>query len=142
MADTSLLFSSVTVLAEALRRRQVSSVELTEAYLTRLAQLGPSLGALAHLTRAQAMVQAQEADKLLDQEARGGRPRGVLTGIPWGAKDLLATVDVPTEWGSPAHAGQIFDYDATVVQRLQGAGAVLVGKLSMIELAGAGASGY
>ncbi len=140
--DTELLFASVTVLADALRRRQVSSVELTEAYLTRLSQLGPDLGALAHLTRPRALVQAQDADKRLDQEARGGRGRSLLLGIPYGVKDLLATVSAPTEWGSPAHAGQTFDYDATVVQKLSDAGAVLIGKLSMVELAGGGGYRY
>jgi aspartyl-tRNA(Asn)/glutamyl-tRNA(Gln) amidotransferase subunit A len=136
VTDTELLFAPVTELAEALRRRDVSSVELTQAYLDRLAHLGPALGALAHLTRTQALAQAREADKLLDQESRGGRQRGPLLGIPYGAKDLFATVGTPTEWGSPAHVGQAFDDTATVLRRLEDAGAVLVGKLSMVELAG------
>ena len=136
MTNTALLFGTVTDLSAALRRRDVSSVELTQAYLDRLAHLGPALGALAHLTRTEALAQAQAADKLLDQEHRGGRQRGPLLGIPYGAKDLLASVGAPTEWGSPAHVGQSFDYDATVIRKLSDAGAVLVGKLSMVELAG------
>ncbi len=136
MIETSLLFGTLADLSDALRRRDVSSVELTQAYLDRLSRLGPALGALAHLTQTQALAQAERADKLLDQERRGGRQRGPLLGIPYGAKDLLATAGVPTEWGSPAHVGQTFDYDAAVVHKLEDAGAVLVGKLSMVELAG------
>ena len=138
MTDTLLLFSSATELSSALRRRQVSSVELTNAYLQRLSELGPQLGALANLTKSQALQQAQEADKQLSEESRGGRQHGPLLGIPYGAKDLLAALGAPTEWGSPAHVGQSFDYDATVIQKLHDAGAVLIGKLSMVELAGGG----
>lgn len=68
---------------------------------------------------------------------RRGAP-SLLTGVPYGAKDLLATAGIPTRWGSPAHAAQVFDHDATVVERLRDAGAVLVGKLAMVELAGGG----
>lgn len=143
MIDHSLMFATLTELADALRKRQVSSVELTEAYLRRLERLGPTLGAVAHLTRTQAMAQAQEADRKLAHADRGGRQQtSPLLGIPYGAKDLLAAVGSPTEWGSPAHAGQTFDYDATVIQRLTDAGAVLVSKLSMVELAGGGGYRY
>lgn len=142
MSDNTPLFGTITEIAAALRRKDISSVELTQAYLDRLARLGPSLNALAHLTGKQALAQAGEADKLIRQELRGGRQRSLLLGIPYGAKDLLATLGAPTEWGSPAHIGQSFDYDATVIRNLRDAGAILVAKLSMIELAGAGGYRY
>ena len=138
MSDTDLLFSTVTELGEAQRKKLVSSVDLTTLYLNRLETLGPKLGALAHLTRPLALVQAAQADR----ERKAGKVRGPLHGIPFGVKDLLATANDPTEWGSPAHAGQVFNYDAAVVERLRDAGAVLLGKLSMIELAGGGGYRY
>ncbi len=138
MSDTDLLFSTVTELGLALRKKQVTSVDLTTLYLNRLETLGPKLGALAHLTRPLALVQAAQADR----ERHGGKARGPLHGIPFAVKDLLATANDPTEWGSPAHQGQVFDYDAAVIERLRDAGAVLLGKLSMIELAGGGGYRY
>ena len=138
LSDSDLAFSSVTELGAALRKKQISSVDLTTLYLDRLETLGPKLGALAHLTRPTALVQAAQADK----ERQGGKTRGPLHGIPFGVKDLLATANDPTEWGSPAHKGQVFGYDADVVERLRAAGAVLIGKLSMVELAGGGGYRY
>jgi len=138
MSDSDLLFSTVTGLSEALRKKQVSSVDLTTLYLNRLETLGPKLGALAHLTRPQALVQAAQADR----DTKAGRIVGPLHGIPFGVKDLLATANDPTEWGSPAHKGQVFGYDSAVVERLRLAGAVLIGKLSMVELAGGGGYRY
>jgi len=132
--DTDLLFGTLSEISTALKKRQISSVDLTTLYLARLETLGPKLGALAHLTRPLALVQAAQADR----ERMAGKVRGPLHGIPFGVKDLLATAHDPTEWGSPAHAGQVFDYDAAAVERLREAGAVLLGKLSMIQLAGAG----
>lgn len=142
MTDSTLLFSGIAEIARALRRKDVSSVELTTAYLDRLARLGPALNAVAHLTRPHALAQAEDADKLIEQERRGGRQRSLLLGIPYGAKDIFATVGIPTEWGSPAHVDQSFDYNATVIEKLHDAGAVLVAKLSMVELAGAGGYRY
>lgn len=138
MSDSDLLFSTVTELGLALRKKQISSVDLTTLYLNRLETLGPKLGALAHVTRPLALVQAAQADR----ERQAGKPRGPLHGIPFAVKDLLATANEPTEWGSPAHKGQVFDYDATVVERLRAAGAVLLGKLAMVELAGGGGYRY
>ncbi len=138
MSDTTLLFSTVAEQGTALRTKRVSSVELATAYLDRLESLGPRLGALAHATRDLALVQAAQAD----QERAAGRVRGPLHGIPYGVKDLLATAGIPTEWGSPAHVGQVFHYDGAVVTRLREAGAVLIGKLSMVELAGGGGYRY
>ena len=109
--DTDLLFGTLPEISTALKKRQISSVDLTTLYLARLETLGPKLGALAHLTRPLALVQAAQADR----ERMAGKVRGPLHGIPFGVKDLLATANDPTEWGSPAHAGQVFDYDAAAV---------------------------
>lgn len=125
--------SSIKELGQALRRKEVSSVELTRMYLDRLNTLGKAHNAVAEVTADLAMRQAMMAD----QRLAGGRTHP-LTGIPFGVKDLLATKGIPTRWGSPGHDDQVFDYDSTVVARLQGAGAVLIGKLEMIELAGGG----
>jgi aspartyl-tRNA(Asn)/glutamyl-tRNA(Gln) amidotransferase subunit A len=133
-----LLFSSATELGKLIRARKFSSVEITKAYLDALDSRGRALNALAELTRELALDQAKQADR----EIKAGRLRGPLHGVPYGAKDLLATKGVPTRWGSPAHKDQVFDYDATVVERLRNAGAVLVAKLAMIELAGGGGYEY
>ena len=138
MSDIDTLFMTVTELGLALKKKQITSVDLTTLYLSRLETLGPKLGALAYATRPLALVQAAQADK----ERAAGKAGGPLHGIPFGVKDLLATANDPTEWGSPAHKGQVFDYDAFVVTRLRQAGAVLLGKLSMVELAGGGGYRY
>src|SRR5947208_8555281 len=94
--------------------------------------MGPDLGAVVTVTRELALEQARVADR----EIRAGRWRSPLHGIPYGAKDLLATRGVPTTWGAEPYRNQVFDHDATVVERLRAAGAVLVAKLAMVELAG------
>ncbi len=126
------LLRPVSELGPLLKRRQISAVDLTEAYLDRLQRLGPTYNALATPTVELARRQAREADN----EIRHGRWRGPLHGIPWGAKDLLATQGIPTTWGAAPCRDQVFDYDATVVTRLREAGAVLIGKLAMVEFAG------
>lgn len=125
--------ASIKELGQALRKRQVSSVELTRMYTDRLNTLGKEHNAVAEMTTELALRQAEAADQRL---AHGNAHP--LTGIPFGVKDLLATKGIPTRWGSPGHDNQVFDYDSTVVERLQNAGAVLVAKLEMIELAGGG----
>ncbi len=134
MPETPLHFKTATELGRLIRAKKISSMELTVLYLERLEKAGAELNALARLTRDIALQQAKQADS----ELSAGRARSPLHGVPYGAKDLLATNGIPTQWGSPAHKDQIFDYDATVVSRLRDAGAVLVGKLAMIELAGGG----
>jgi len=127
-----IVFAPVRELKHHLAARRVSSVELTEAYLRRLETIGPKLGAVVTITRELALEQAPRAD-----EARAKRRvRGPLHGIPYGAKDLLATKGIPTTWGAEPYREQVFDYDATVITRLREAGAVLVAKLAMVELAG------
>ena len=131
-APDDVLFNSVRALGEMLRAGRVTSVELTEVALRRLETIGPRLGALATLMRESALQEAQARDA----EAKAGRWRGPLHGIPYGAKDLLATKGVPTTWGAEPYRQQVFDYDATAVEKLREAGAVLAAKLAMVELAG------
>ena len=126
-----LAFLPVTALAPLVQRRDVSSTELTRMYLERLKKHGMRLNSVVTLTEELALAQAAQADK----EIRSGRYRGPLHGIPWGAKDLFATKGIPTTFGAAPYKGQIIDYDATVVERLRDAGAVLVAKLSMGALA-------
>ncbi len=127
-----MLYSSVRELSEQIRARRITSVALAEAYLDRLSRLGQRLGAVATITRDLALKEAREADR----EIRAGRWRGPLHGVPYGVKDLAATRGIPTTWGAEPYKDQVFDYDATVVKRLREAGAVLVAKLAMVELAG------
>ncbi len=138
MSDSDLIFRSATELGRELRARRISSVELTRIFLDRLGNLGPTYNALAALTSDLAMAQARRADRLL----RKGEIAWPLQGVPYGAKDLLATKGIPTRWGSPAHRDQMVDGDATVIRTLTDAGAVLVGKLAMVELAGGGGYEY
>jgi aspartyl-tRNA(Asn)/glutamyl-tRNA(Gln) amidotransferase subunit A len=108
-------------------------VELAETFLARLETRGPRYNAVVTVTRERAMEQARRAEA----EIAAGGYRGPLHGIPWGAKDLLATSGgIPTTWGAAPFRDQTFDYDATVVRKLEEAGAVLVAKLAMVELAG------
>lgn len=134
MADAVLYFAGIAELNARLRRREISAPELARAFARRLAQLGPEYNALALPLEKQAVRRAKDADK----EIRRERLRGPLQGIPWAAKDLLAVEGLPTTWGAPPCAGQVFDYTATVIRRLDGVGAPLVGKLAMVELAGGG----
>ena len=126
-----LAFLPVTALAPLVQRRDVSSTDLTKMYLARLKKFGPKLHCVVTLTEDLALAQAAQADK----EIRAGKYRGPLHGIPWGAKDLFATKGIPTTWGAGPFQNQVFDYDATLVERLREAGAVLVAKLSMGALA-------
>jgi aspartyl-tRNA(Asn)/glutamyl-tRNA(Gln) amidotransferase subunit A len=127
------VFRTIRELAEAVRTRQVSPVQLTEVFLDRLEKLGPRYNAVVTVTRQRALAEARRAEG----EIAAGGWRGPLHGIPYGAKDLLATAGgIPTTWGAAPLRGQTFDFDATVIQRLEQAGAVLIAKLAMVELAG------
>jgi aspartyl-tRNA(Asn)/glutamyl-tRNA(Gln) amidotransferase subunit A len=132
MIPDDIFFSSVGELGAQLHARTLSPVELTKGYLDRLEKYGPKLGALAALMRDSALRDAREAER----EIMKGRYRGPLHGIPYGAKDLLSTREAKTTWGAMPYRDQQFERDATVVQRLREAGAILVAKLAMIELAG------
>ncbi|GAC1477777.1 MAG: amidase [Gemmatimonadaceae bacterium] len=127
----ALAFAPVSELAELLRTRQVSSLALTKMYLARLRKYDPVLKCVVTLTEDRALAQATRADA----EIKRGAYRGPLHGIPWGAKDLLAVKGYPTTWGSAPYKSQTIESDATVVQRLDAAGAVLVAKLTLGELA-------
>ena len=126
-----LAFEPVTVLAEHLRAGNVSSVDLTKMYLTRLRRHDPELNAVVTYTEDLAMKQAERAD----EELARGLYRGPLHGIPWGAKDLVAVDGYPTTWGARPYKNQDFDFNAAVVDRLTEAGAVLIAKLSLGALA-------
>lgn len=132
MVSEDVLYLSVGELGQRIKARKLSPVELAESYLERSQTLGAKLNAYALLTPELTLKQAAAAER----EIAAGKYRGPLHGIPYAAKDLLAGAGYPTTWGAPPFAGQKFDYDATVIQRLRRAGAVLLGKAAMIELAG------
>jgi Asp-tRNA(Asn)/Glu-tRNA(Gln) amidotransferase A subunit family amidase len=126
-----LAFLPVTTLSGLIQRREVSSTDLTKMYLQRLKTIGPKLNCVVTLIDDLALEHAAAADR----EIRAGKYRGPLHGIPWGAKDLFATKGIPTTWGAGPYQKQLIDHDATIVERLRDAGAVLVAKLSMGALA-------
>lgn len=132
MLGDDVLYLGATELGRRVRSRQISPVELAESYLARIERLGPKLNAFVTVTRERALAQARAAEKGI----AAGRVRGPLHGVPYATKDLLAIKGVRTTWGAAPFAAQTFDYDATVVRRLEEAGAVLLGTLAMIELAG------
>jgi Asp-tRNA(Asn)/Glu-tRNA(Gln) amidotransferase A subunit family amidase len=124
-------FYSVRQLAELVRRKKVSSLDLTEMYLARLKRFDPALHFVVTLTEDRALAHAREADR----DIAAGKYRGPLHGIPWGAKDLVAVKGYPTTWGAGGFEKQSFEEDATVVKRLDAAGAVLIAKLTLGALA-------
>src|SRR5437868_6020471 len=132
MISTDILFLSVRELGHRIKAKRISPVELTEAYLERGRTLGVRLNAYATLTPDLALQQARAAEA----EIKVGKYRGPLHGIPYAAKDLLAVKGYPTQWGARPYANQKFDQDATVIKKLEQAGAILLGKAAMIELAG------
>lgn len=128
---SDLAFMSVRELAELIRTKQISSLELTQFFLERLKTYDKQLACVITLTEDLAIQQAKKADA----EIANGKYRGLLHGIPYGAKDLLAKKGYKTTWGSVPFKDQVLDYDATVVTRLEEAGAVLCAKLTLGELA-------
>jgi aspartyl-tRNA(Asn)/glutamyl-tRNA(Gln) amidotransferase subunit A len=126
------LYLSIRELGYQLRERKLSPVELTESYLARSENLGPKFNAYACMTHELALQQARAAEK----EIAAGHYRGPLHGVPYAVKDLVAVRGYPTTWGAKPFANQKFDFDAAAVERLNRAGAVLLGKAAMIELAG------
>src|SRR6266851_2615177 len=132
MPGEEIFYLPVTELAKRIESKTLSPVELTQTYLDRSQKLGPRFNAFARLTPEIALAQAKAAEK----EIRRGHYRGPLHGIPYAAKDLLAVKGIPTTWGAKPYANQVSDYDATVIEHLNSVGAVMIGKASMIELAG------
>ena len=125
--DAEIAFAPLTRLSRWIEAGELTSVRLTQIYLERLRAFGPDLHCVVTTTEERALAQARRADA----EQR----RGPLHGIPWGAKDLLDTAGVPTTWGAEPYRGRVPERDAEVVARLERAGAVLVAKLSLGELA-------
>src|SRR5438094_2084115 len=132
MPGEEIFHLSVSELAKRIEAKKLSPVELTQIYLDRSQKLGPRYNAYARLTPDIALVQAKAAEK----EIQRGHYRGPLHGIPYAAKDLLSVKGIPTTWGAKPYANQVFDYNATVIEHLNSVGAVMIGKASMIELAG------
>lgn len=126
-----IAYASIAELSHWLKTRQITSVQLTRLYLARLKQMDTSLHCVITLMEEAGLAQAARADEELD----AGRWRGPLHGIPWGAKDLLDTKGVKTTWGATTHKDRVASEDATVVDRLNEAGAVLIAKLSLGALA-------
>ena len=129
-----VFFATIPELNGRLKSREFKAEDLAKAFAQRLTQLGPRYNALALPLPQEAYRKAHA----VDQDFKAGRLRGPLQGIPYGVKDLLSYKGQPTTWGARPYAGQVFDFNATVVDKLDAAGAVLIGKLSMVELAGGG----
>jgi Asp-tRNA(Asn)/Glu-tRNA(Gln) amidotransferase A subunit family amidase len=127
----SLAFYTIAQLGELIRTKQISSVELTQFFIARLKKYNPTLLNAITITEELAIQQATQADI----EIKAGKYRGLLHGIPYGAKDLLAKKGYPTTWGSNIYKNQELPYDATVIQKLEKVGAVLVAKMSLGEFA-------
>jgi aspartyl-tRNA(Asn)/glutamyl-tRNA(Gln) amidotransferase subunit A len=129
---SAMLSRPLSELGSAIRSGEVSPVELAESAIDALEATGRELNAVVTVTNELALAQA----RLAEHELSLGVDRGPLHGIPYGAKDLLATAGIPTTWGAAPLRDQTFDHDAAVIESLREAGAVLVGKLAMVELAG------
>jgi aspartyl-tRNA(Asn)/glutamyl-tRNA(Gln) amidotransferase subunit A len=137
LSASEVRFCTAAELAAALRKRRISAVELARASLDLLAKLGPKYNAVAALTPERALDEAKRADGVLAR-----KDGGALTGITYGAKDLLAARGAPTTWGAPPYRDQMIGEDATAIAKLKRAGAVIAAKLAMVELAGGGGYRY
>ena len=129
---TDIAFGSLSQLGKMIRSRQITSLELVDFFLKRCETIGPELNAIVTLPKQHARQLARKADK----ELASGTDRGPLHGIPYGVKDLLSTKGIPTSWGAAPLKDQMLDMDATVIQKLTDAGAILIAKLAMVEIAG------
>lgn len=132
--EDDIFFAPISELQAGIKARKFSSVELTRAFCERLEKLGPKYNALAHSLKRDAIDQAHDADGDIKRD----RVRSALAGVPYAVKDLLSVEKHPTTWGAKPYATQTFKETAFVVKKLSRAGAVLIGKLSMVELAGGG----
>src|SRR5439155_14701706 len=126
-----LAFYSIGELSSLIQSRKITSKKLTRLYLDRLKKNGPKLECVVTLLEKRALEQARRADA----EIKAGKYRGPLHGIPYAAKDLLAVSAVPTTWGAAPYTNQVFQSDATVIKRLERAGAVLLSMTTLGELA-------
>jgi aspartyl-tRNA(Asn)/glutamyl-tRNA(Gln) amidotransferase subunit A len=132
--DADVFFDTIPELNERLKSKEFTAEQLARAFSARLQELGPRYNALALSLNQEALRQA----KAVDAELKRERYRGPLQGIPYGVKDLLAYAGQPTTWGAKPYAGQVFDYNAAVIEKISALGGVLTGKLAMVELAGGG----
>jgi len=126
-----LAFYSISDLASLIKHKQISSEKLTRLYLDRIRKYAPRLECIVTVTETLALEQARRADA----EIKSGKYRGPLHGIPYAAKDLLAVNGIRTTWGAAPYTNQVFQTDATVIRRLEQAGAVLIAKTTLGELA-------
>ncbi len=132
MIAEEILYSPLSELAKLIKRKKLSPVKLTEGYLSRIEKLSPRLNAFVTVSTELALQQARQAET----EIESGFYRGPLHGIPYAAKDLFAVKGYPTTWGARPYAEQVIDEDATVIKKLHEAGAILIGKAAMSEIAG------
>ncbi len=135
---SDIYFATISELNARLRKREFSCVELTRATAARLDSLGPRYNAVALMLVESAVARAKD----VDDDIKRDRLRGPLQGIPYGAKDLLSLAGKPTAWGAKPYASQVFNETATVLDKLRSAGAPLIAKLAMVELAGGGGYRY
>jgi aspartyl-tRNA(Asn)/glutamyl-tRNA(Gln) amidotransferase subunit A len=131
-APSNILNLSVSELGRKIRAGETSPTALAEGYLDRIGRLDSRLNAFVTITRDLAMEQARQAER----ELASGKDRGPLHGIPFGAKDLVSTAGIRTTWGAPVYKERVFNEDAFIIKKMQEAGAVLLGKCAMIEMAG------
>jgi aspartyl-tRNA(Asn)/glutamyl-tRNA(Gln) amidotransferase subunit A len=132
ISGEDVFFSSAAELNAGWKKGEYSAEELTKAYCDRLEKAGPEHNALVLSLRKEALKKAKD----VDGDRKRERFRGRLQGVPFGAKDLLAWPKHPTTWGAKPYAQQVFDEPASVLKRLDKQGAILIGKLAMVELAG------
>jgi aspartyl-tRNA(Asn)/glutamyl-tRNA(Gln) amidotransferase subunit A len=133
LGEIKLIFKSIRELSSLIKSGEISPVDLTENSIKRLKKYGSKLNCVVTITEERAIKQARH----VASEIKKGKYKGLLHGIPWGAKDLLSTSNgIPTTWGAFPLRNQQLDYDATVIEKLDKTGSILVAKLAMIELAG------
>lgn len=132
MIAEEVLYSPTSELSKLIKRKKISPVKLTEEYLSRIEKISPKLNAFVTITTDLALQQARQAEK----EINAGSYRGPLHGIPYAAKDLFAVKNYPTTWGAKPYANQMIDEEATAIRKLREAGAILLGKAAMSEIAG------
>ena len=126
-----LAFYTIVQLADLIRTKQISSVELTKFFIERIKKHDSNLKFAVTITEERAMAHAKKADA----EIAAGKYKGLLHGIPFGAKDLLAAKGYKTTWGSVPYKDQVLDIDATAITKLEDAGAILIAKMTLGELA-------
>src|SRR5271165_3443782 len=131
MPASEIIFKPATELAHLIQARQLSPVEIVRAFLDRIDAVNPKVNAFITVTAGHAMQQARAAER----EIAAGHYRGPLHGIPYAPKDLIATKGIRTTNGSKVTANWIPDYESTVTERLNQAGAILIGKLNLLEFA-------